>query len=249
METTLVFVDDFVPSEHNSIKAVKLVDDWNAGCVFLKMAREQLRAVAAVVHPDFRRRRYGHQMMFELERRFPDRITFPQQMEGLTPITVPDWLDKRPAIMAAGNPNVGRDDLPPYVPAPLPSAGIYVLEDRPKLESTDAHFATVLKIVDGRKIGELRCLIKSGQCCVGAGKVADEGRRLRTCAEMMYELERRWPGVTTKPPTGFASDFLDYWFAHREAILAAGPHAGRDDLPPYVPSVLPERFSSSGGSS
>ena len=78
-------------------------------------------------------------------------------------------------------------------------------------------------------------------CEVLTGVVNESHRRRRFGHEIMFELERRWPGVTTVPPTlNETVASTAHWFANRAAIMAAGdPHLGRADLPPYVPTILP----------
>lgn len=77
------------------------------------------------------------------------------------------------------------------------------------------------------------------RCHVDVAHVHPDHRRHRFGHEMMYELERRWPGVTTSQPVA-GNKSVDSWYALREEIMRTGnPHIGRDDLPPYTPSTLP----------
>lgn len=68
----------------------------------------------------YQRRRFGHEMMFELERRWPGVICTRPTMAGAH--SIPSWYSLREKIMRTDNPHVGRDDLPAYVPMRLPSA-------------------------------------------------------------------------------------------------------------------------------
>jgi hypothetical protein len=62
-------------------------------------------------------------------------------------------------------------------------------------------------------------------------------RRRRISMEFMYELERRWPGLTSSPRADDGPAAYDHgWATMRAKIMASGdPHVGRADLPPYTP--------------
>jgi hypothetical protein len=76
-------------------------------------------------------------------------------------------------------------------------------------------------------------------CVVEYARVADIYQRRRFGHEMMFELERRWPGVVCTRPTMAGAHSIPSWYALREEIMRTGnPHAGRADLPVYVPMML-----------
>ncbi|HEY1600769.1 MAG TPA: hypothetical protein VGG64_14265 [Pirellulales bacterium] len=62
-------------------------------------------------------------------------------------------------------------------------------------------------------------------------------RRRRIGMEFMYELERRWPGVTATPRHQDGPEAYDRgWASLKDQIMATGdPHVGRADLAVYVP--------------
>lgn len=101
----------------------------------------------------------------------------------------------------------------------------------------------VIKLVGEMTVGHLDCEISDGQCQVLGAKVEPDFRRLRYGHEMMFELERRWPGVTTAPPQNIAASSVPDWHAQKAEIMRTGdPHLGRSDLPAYVPTQLPDRI-------
>jgi hypothetical protein len=101
-----------------------------------------------------------------------------------------------------------------------------------------------LKVIDEMVVGLLECEVRGGVCTVLGAKVHPDHRRMRIGHEMMFELERRWPGVTTAQPQNIASQSVPDWHAQKAEIMRTGnPHLGRDDLPPYLPTVLPEPIS------
>jgi len=101
----------------------------------------------------------------------------------------------------------------------------------------------VYKLIDERAVGVLHCLLnESGQCHVQYAEIAPEHRRRRFGHEMMYELERRWPGVTCSPARDGGEHSIPSWFALRDEIMRTdNPHVGRDDLPAYTPMKATDR--------
>src|SRR5437868_13359493 len=93
-------------------------------------------------------------------------------------------------------------------------------------EHPEADVVNVYKLVDERAVGVLHCLVEpTGHAHVQYAEIAPEFRRQRFGHEMMFELERRWPGVTTSAARDEGEHSIPSWYARRDEIMRSGnPH-------------------------
>ncbi|HVU85940.1 MAG TPA: GNAT family N-acetyltransferase [Pirellulales bacterium] len=93
-------------------------------------------------------------------------------------------------------------------------------------------------LAEGQVIGRLWCHHAEGRVSVEYAYVEEAYRRRRVGHALMYELERRYPGLTTSEAQGIGCSSIPSWFFLRARIMAEGPYAGRPDLGEYVSDVL-----------
>ena len=100
------------------VEALKLIDERVVARSICRVEAGACYVSHTEVAETHRHKRFSAELAYELERRWPGRVTFSlPKNEGQ--LSFPWWFDNFERIMAEG-PHIDRPDLPTYVPTTLP---------------------------------------------------------------------------------------------------------------------------------